>query len=151
LSDGTRASAGLRSQRLSRSLVVAEIALAFALLCVSVSLIANLRSLRRQSAGFDIDTVLTFSFTLPNGILSDGAQRNAYLLSLRTALASVPGVAGVAFANQIPLDGCCLSISLYPEGATAGVDSSISVSFVAVTPSYFETMRIPLDRGRFLT
>ena len=50
LGEGARASAGARSRRLSQSLVVAEIALAFALLAVSAMLISHLRNLSRTSA-----------------------------------------------------------------------------------------------------
>ena len=55
LGDGARASAGARSRRVSQSLVVAEIALAFGLLAVSAVLILQLRELSRVSPGFDAD------------------------------------------------------------------------------------------------
>ena len=52
LGEGARASAGARSRRLSQSLVVAEIALAFGLLAVSAVLILHLRNLSRDIARF---------------------------------------------------------------------------------------------------
>ena len=73
LGEGARASAGARSRRLSQSLVVAEIALAFALLAVSAILIIHLRNLSRTSAGLDADHVLTFVLSIPGPIADDPA------------------------------------------------------------------------------
>ena len=118
LGDGVRASAGARSRRVSQSLVVAEIALAFALLAVSAVLIVHLRNLSRVSPGFDADDVLTFvaqrararSPTIPASAFpcSDGWSRRCR---------AIPGVDEVAFANQLPLDGCCWARTIYPKAA----------------------------------
>ncbi len=53
LSEGVRASAGARSRRLSRSFVVAEVALAFVLLAVSAMLVTELYHVTRVWPGFD--------------------------------------------------------------------------------------------------
>lgn len=151
LSDGARTTAGVRSRRLSRWLVIAEIAFAFALLIVCGVLIAHLTNLSRSSPGFDANNLLTFQVTIADSILSDEAKRVPYQASLVRALEAMPGVTGVTFANQLALDGCCLSTTIYPEGSAPGVDVTRGVSFVPVTPSYFQTLRIPLRSGRLLT
>src|SRR4029079_15674697 len=68
LGDGVRSSAGVKSRRLSASLVVGEIALAFALLAVGALLIDNIRALQRTSPGFETGHLLTFQVTLPDAI-----------------------------------------------------------------------------------
>ena len=60
LTEGVRASAGGPVRRLSQALVVAEIALAFTLLTVSVILVVHLRNLARVPTGFDPNGLLTF-------------------------------------------------------------------------------------------
>jgi hypothetical protein len=116
LTDGVRGSAGARVRRLSQSLVIAEIALAFALLAVSALLIAQLRTLLRMSPGFDPDQLLAFQVTIPQPIAAREETRFPYQRRLLGALEAIPGVAGAASANQLPLAGCCFATTIYPEG-----------------------------------
>ena len=151
LGEGARGSAGARSRRLSQSLVVAEIALAFALLAVSAILISHLRNLSRTSAGLEADQVLTFVASIPGSIADDPAKRIPFQRRLVEALQVIPGVDAVAFANQLPLDGCCLGTNIYPEGRPADLMAGQRTSLMAISPDYFRVMGIPLRRGRLLS
>ncbi len=150
LNAGVRASASARVRRVSRWLVVAEIALAFALLVVTAVLIAHMRSLVRTSPGFNPEQLLTFNLTMPDAIASRDESRAAHQKRLVDAIEAVPGVNTAAFANQLPLDGCCLSGTLLPEGRAIGVGSGERVSLVIATPSFVRAMQIPLLNGRLL-
>jgi putative ABC transport system permease protein len=150
LGEGARASAGARSRRLSQSLVVGEIALAFVLLAVSAILIGHLRNLSRTSAGLDADHVMTFVASIPSSIADDPAKRIPFQRRLVEALRVIPGVDAVAFANQLPLDGCCLGTDIYPEGRPADLMAGQRTSLMAISPDYFRAMGIPLRRGRLL-
>ena len=149
LSDGVRTSAGMRSRRLSQSLVVAEIGLAFTLLSVSGVLISHWIQLTRVHPGFDPDRLLTFQLNVPPALASDGARRNPYEKRLTGALQAIAGVSSVAITNQLPLS-CCFSTLIYPEGRVADPASTTRVSFLTVNPEYWRTMRIPLRSGRLL-
>ena len=151
LGEGVRASASARSRRLSQSLVVAEIALAFGLLAVSTVLIFQLRALSRISPGFDADHVLTFVLSVPGTIADNRDTRVPYQRRLIEALETISGVDVVGFANQLPLDGCCQSTTIYAEGRPADLSASQRTSLMAVSPGYVPAMRIPLRRGRLLT
>jgi putative ABC transport system permease protein len=151
LGEGARASAGARSRRMSQSLVVAEIALAFALLAISAILITHLRDLSRTSAGLDADHVLTFVASIPGSIAADPAKRIPLQRRLVEALQGIPGVDAVAFANQLPLAGCCLGTNIYPEGRPADLMAGQRTSLMAISPDYFRVMGIPLRRGRLLS
>jgi predicted permease len=151
LSAGVRVSAGARVRRLSQSLVVAEIALAFTLLAVSAALIVHLRNLARTSPGFDADHLLTFSVAIADSIASDDAARVSYQRRLAQAVGAIPGVASAGFANRLPLTGCCLSVTIYREGHPVDSKAVERTSYVIADPGFFRTMRIPLRRGRFLT
>jgi putative ABC transport system permease protein len=150
LGDGARVSAGVRIRRLSSSLVVSEIALAFALLVVSAVLLLHLRSLSGTSPGFDPDGVLTFRVSLPGTIADDDRTRVPMQQRLVDAVRSIPGAEEVAFVNQLPLNGCCMSTSIYREGRPADLSAAQRTSLMAISPGYFRAMRIPLQRGRFL-
>src|SRR5262249_34297650 len=99
LRDGVRASAGTGIRKLSQTLVIVEIALAFTLLAVSTVLIAHLRHFTRVSPGFDPDHLLTFQLTLADSIYSTPAHVS-YQERLIEALDAIPGVTSAAFANQ---------------------------------------------------
>ena len=151
LGEGVRASAGARSRRMARSLVAAEIALAFALLTASAMLILHLRDLSRVQPGFDHENLVTFILSLPGTIAREEDRRIAIQQRYIEELGAIPGVEAVAFANQLPLDGCCMTATIYAEGRVDDPGKSQRTSLMAVSPSYFNTLRIPLKRGRYLT
>ncbi|MBV9226577.1 MAG: SpoIIE family protein phosphatase [Acidobacteriaceae bacterium] len=151
LSNGVRASAGARSRKLSRFLVIAEIALAFTLLSVSALLISQLQELHHTSPGFDPDHLLTFQLSPNASLTTQAKQLITYQDRLTQALGALPGVTDVALANQVPLNGCCISSTLFPEGSINGSDMLRPVSFMVVSPGYFKTIRVPLRKGRLLT
>ena len=149
LTEGVRASAGARSRRLSQSLVVAEVALAFVLLAVSAVLVAELYRLTHISPGFDPEHLLTFQLTFSPDEIPGKPGRIAYQERLLQALQAIPGVSGAAFVNQLPLN-CCFSTAIFPEGPSANPSRGETVAFLPVSLDYFRTMRIPLRRGRLL-
>jgi predicted permease len=148
LSDGVRASAPARSRGLSRGLVVAEIALAFVLLSVSAVLIAHLNRLLHTTAGFDPDGLLTFSVNTSSAEYMDMDRLVPLQKRLLQAIQRIPGVSGAALVNHVPLAGCCYITTLFPEGSPAGDSAGREVNFIVISPGYFQTMRIPVLRGR---
>src|SRR5262249_9007508 len=56
-----------------------------------------------------------------------------------------------AFANQLPLNGCCMGMAIYPEGRPLDPNMSQRMSLMAISTGYFRAMRIPLRSGRLLT
>jgi predicted permease len=151
LGDGARTTAGTRSRRLSRSLVVAEIALAFGLLAASAVLILNLRNLSRIAPGFDPDRVVTFNISVPGTIAQDAATRVPFQRRLVEAIDAVAGTDDVAFTNQMPLDGCCFGAPIYAEGRPVDPGAQQRTALMAASPGYLRAMRIPLRAGRLLT
>jgi predicted permease len=146
---GARSSAGPRSQRALQSLVIGEIALAFALLAVSALLIAHLRSLSRISTGFDANHLLTFVLSVPGTIANNPDARIPIQQRFVDSLRTIPGVDEVAFANVLPLKSCCWSTTVYAQGNTVDSTASQKTSLMAVSVGYLRTMRIPVRRGRF--
>ncbi len=149
LTEGVRASTTLSSRRLSQSLVVAEIALAFTLLGISALLLAQLSKLYRVSPGFDSDDLLTFAVTADPSRYPDSAF-HSYQRQLLGAIEATPGVSGATFTNELPLAGCCFATKIYPEGSSVDPQAVQSIDFHGVSPNYFRVMRIPLYSGRFL-
>jgi predicted permease len=151
LSDGARASASARSRNISRFLVIAEVALAFTLLTLSATLVIQLDALLRTRPGFDPNHLLTFQVSVGEAEYPDAKKLAPYQARLLEAVQSVPGVRHAAFVNQLPLDGCCLSTTIFPDGRTIDAGAVQRVSYLVASPDYLAAMRIPLVKGRFLT
>ena len=152
LSEGVRASAAAPAQRLSKAFVVAEIALAFALLTTSAILVVHMRNLERVPLGFDPDGLVAFNLTLPRGAGTSkerAEQRRAAQARLMDALRQTPGVTGAAFAGQLPAGPFCGDTPIYVEGRPPDAPGQ-RVCPVGATPDFFSTMRIPLRAGRLL-
>jgi putative ABC transport system permease protein len=150
LSAGVRASTGARIRRLSQSLVVAEIALAFTLLAVSAALIVHLSSLAHTAPGFDPNGLLTFTISMADPMASRAAARVPYQKRLIDAVAAIPAVTDAGYATHLPLTGCCLSVTIYREGQPPESRPIQRTSYVVANPGFFRAMRIPLRSGRFL-
>ena len=149
LGEGARGSAGTRSRRASQSIVVAEIALAFVLLASSGLLLMHLRSLSRTAAGFDTSNLLTFVVSASAAsVAAEG--RTAFQGRVIEALARVPGIDEVGFANQLPLDGCCLTANIYPDGRPVDTSEAQRTSLMAVSSGFVKALRLPLRSGRLL-
>jgi predicted permease len=159
LSEGVRASAGTPARRLSKALVVAEIALAFTLLATSAILVVHLRNLGRVPLGYEPDGLLTFQLTLPNPVTPPNLTRaeRAQLAEARLAaraqlmdtLRRTPGVTGVSYSNQLP--GLCIGQTSFSVDGRAADANEQRACLISATPDFFSTLRIPLRDGRLLT
>jgi serine phosphatase RsbU (regulator of sigma subunit) len=141
---------GLISRWLSQSLVVSEIALAFVLLSGGAVLVSELYRLTRVSPGFDPEHLLTFQLTFSRDAVPGKPTQVAYQERLIQEIAAIPGVGGAAIVNQLPLNGCCFSTAIFPEGALANPSNAERVAWLPISTGYFRTMRIPIHRGRLL-
>jgi putative ABC transport system permease protein len=159
LSEGVRASASAPARRVSKALVIAEIALAFTLLTTSAILVVHLRNLGQVPLGYEPDGLLTFELavrspaTPPNlsrleraGLAQARLTERARLMD---AVRQVPGVTGVAYVNQVP--GLCQGATSFSVDGRPADATEQRACFIATTPDYFSTMGIPLREGRLLT
>ncbi|HEY7055913.1 MAG TPA: ABC transporter permease [Vicinamibacterales bacterium] len=145
LQDSSRRAAGHQLTR--RSLVVAEIALAFVLLVSAGLLLRSLQQLFAIDPGFDGSRVLTMQVQVsPRKFDKDAAER--FFGQALDAVRDVPDVAAAAWTSQLPLSGDDDEYGAHFEEDEAAV--GYNVFRYAVTPDYFETIGIPLKRGRLL-
>ena len=153
LKEGGRGSTGDRgSHALRRTLVVAEVALALTLLTGAGLLLKSFARLQGVDPGFDPDNLLTFNIALPPTRYHNDTAQAAFWDQVFPAIGRVPGVVGVAGTSVMPFGGSWSTGSFEIEGYTApenqpGPWGDIRV----VSPQFFEAMRIPLLRGRYLS
>ncbi len=151
LKEGGRSGTGDRGgQVVRRTLVIAEVALALALLVGGGLLLRSFARLSNVDPGFDARNLLTFAVSLPVARYPDDAARRAFYNEALTRIAALPGVQHVAAASVLPFSGGWSTGSFNVEGYPVA-DDEVSPwgDQRIVSPGYFETMGAPLLAGRF--
>jgi predicted permease len=131
-----------------RTLVVAEIAIALVLLVSAGLLLRSLQHLFAIDPGFEASHVLTMQVQESGHRFDSDSARAQFFTQALEAVRQVPGVASAAFTSQLPLSGDYDSFGVQ-FASDPNVNNEAGLRY-AVSPGYFETMRIPLRRGRLL-
>jgi putative ABC transport system permease protein len=149
---GRSSASGGRSHRLRDMFVVLEIALALVLLIGSGLLIRSFGRLRAEDPGFDSSNLLTVRLLLPNAKYSQDTQRIAFFQQLVQRVQSLPGVRSAGAISFLPFTGLGAATRFDLEGRPAPAKGQEPTGDVRVVDGgYFQTMRIPLLKGRFFT
>jgi putative ABC transport system permease protein len=147
LQQSSRSTAG-GHQRTRQVLVVAEVGLALVLLVSAGLLLRSLRGLFAIDPGFDGSHVLTMQVQESGHQFDTNGARDRFFTRTLEAIRQVPSVTEAAFTSQLPLSGDYESFGV--QFASDPNDNSEAAVRYAVSPDYFEAMRIPLRRGRLL-
>jgi predicted permease len=152
LHDGGRGgSAGAARQRVRSLLVMAQVAGSLALLVVAGLFVRNLHQAQYIDVGFDPANVLTVRLD-PQQIGYESARANTFFDELDRRIRALPGVEASSMSFSVPLGYIAGGYVVRPEGESASKDGPrAAIGCNSVSPTYFETMRIPLVRGRAFT
>jgi putative ABC transport system permease protein len=142
---GPTTTSGRRRNRVHHALVVAETALGFTLLICSGLLIRSVIKVLVIDPGFDTHTV-AFDVALTKLRYPDPSKVRFYD-KLLPQLAALPGVAKVSAVHPLPLHGPSWTNCTIAGFPTEGYNIPTATDAV-VEPGYFETLSIPLVRGR---
>jgi predicted permease len=150
LADEGRGNTGLQMGRFSRWLVVGEVLLSCALLVVSGLMIKSIVSLGRIDYPFETDRVFMATFTLDEEKYRTDRDVAEALARLEERWSAVPGAQRVALSTGLPGQGGGSLMLL--EGRTYASDNERpTVLRAAVSPSFFDTLSVPILRGRGFT
>ena len=151
LKDGGRQLGGGRSSRLRQTFVVAELALAVVLLVGAGLLIRSFATLQAVPPGFDSHDVLTLRVSLPSRKYGN-AQSLRFFADAIDRIRALRGVEAAGAISYLPFAGLgagtdfsIVGQAAPPPGLTYGVNVSVCDN------GYFQTMRLPLRRGRWFT
>jgi predicted permease len=150
LKEGGRSGGAVRD-RLRTAVIVGELALALVLLVGAGLLIRSGLALERVSPGFDPSHVLAARLSLPPTEYTDPERVLQAFEQVAAAAAAVPGVRAAALTSQVPMGPGGNGNGLIPEGVAFDVKNSVQSRLRVVTPGYFDTMGIPVVRGRAIT
>ncbi|HLJ51477.1 MAG TPA: ABC transporter permease [Bryobacteraceae bacterium] len=136
------------SRRLRSTLVVTQVAIAFALLIGAGLLIHSFLMLLRVNPGFTVENAVTLTTQLPPSALPREKRIAVYKL-IRERLMAMPGVQDVGTVSRLPLMGQNLGTTLWIEGRPmVRSEATPDIEYRVATPTYFTTMGIPLEKGR---
>ena len=152
LKEGGRGSSGAR-HRTQSVFVVVEMAMALVLLVGAGLMIRSLAALWGINPGFDPRNALSFQTSLTSDpSVTPDQLRAKYRESVRQ-FQSVPGVESVSMiGGSLPMTGDS-EIPFWLEGQPKPANEMEMpfALFYLVTPPYQQAMRIPIQRGRFLS
>jgi len=150
LAAGGRGVAGASGIHRARSaLVLGEVALAFVLLAGASLLLRSFERLQQVDPGFAADRVLTARITLPRIAYPEEERWLAFGRELLARTAAEPGVRSAALVSDAPLGDSPPYWSFEIQGAESPAPGAVQDAAVfTASASYFETLRIPLIRGR---
>src|SRR4029079_15738267 len=148
---GRGMTASRRSRRLSDVMVAAEVALALMLLVGAGLLIRSFVNLTSVSPGFRTSGVVSFEIVLPETRYANGAAKRELYSTLMDGVRALPGVVHAGAVSALPLSplGTQFDIPFTIDGVSATAPSAgARAAYRAVMAGYFETMAIPLVKGR---
>ncbi len=148
--DTGSASGGMRKARLASALVVAQISLSLLLLICAGLFIRSFMSAQQINPGFNPHNVLIATYDLFTGGYSE-ASGVEFDRQLVAKLKAQPGIQSVALSSRVPLGFGGGSTAVNPEGYVSQANESMETQVAIVTPNYFQTLQIPLVKGRDFT
>ncbi len=153
LKAGSKNATGGGELRLWRnSLVVAEVALGLVLLIGAGLMIRSFGSLVNVPPGFDPENVLTGRISMTRASYENTEERVRYVNQTLERLKALPGVESAAFAAPMPFSGGNVGSDFRIEGRPSPEPGKEpSASNRSVTSQYFQSIKIPLRKGRYFT
>jgi predicted permease len=132
--------------RLSRTLIVCQVAIAMVLVSTAFVLMGTFLKLHALPSGVEPKQLAVFQVSLKGDRYANTRQTMQFITRVLDDLSQAPGVDRAAAVNGLPLDR-----GLNEGGAPADRPQLQQiVEFRAVTPGYFQTMGISLLAGRDL-
>ena len=155
MQDSARGMSEGRKLRGFRSfLTAAQVALSLVLLVGAGLLLKSFARLQNEKTGFQTTNILTMKVSLASDLYKETPARAATFERLLDQAKTVPGVRSAAVISKLPLEAGTAGLNTFEiEGqANTGVQRDMPVAFERpASGSYFETMGIPLVRGRTFT
>jgi predicted permease len=129
--------------------VVVQFALSLVALIGAGLFLVSLRNAQNIDPGFDTHNLGMLSFDL-GSLNYDPARMREFQRRALETVQTLPGVKSVTFATNVPMfGGAAISRSVFPEGEEGtSTRNGILTQTDDIAPDYFQTLGIPVIRGR---
>ncbi len=142
---------GAPRHRLRAALVAGQVALSVVLLIASALLAESFWSLESVHPGFDPTGALTMTVSLPAAAYPDDVRRTAFVRDAVARLETLPGVRSASASVGLPMSVGVMAPFLAEGQPPVSIGERPLGEWEAISPGYFDTMGIPLLRGRAFT
>jgi predicted permease len=150
LAESGRGTRSIARRGVRNILIATEAAVALVLVVGSTLLIHSFWAVMSVDAGFDPTGVAAMEMSVPSTKYQAPEASARFYQQLLERVRSIPGVAAAGATNSPPLAGGGPDGGFIFEGGTRDPNARLSANYFVVTPGYFETLRIPIVRGRAL-
>jgi len=149
--EGRGVSAGHSRAHLKNILVIGQVALSLLLFIGAGLLLHSFVRLLQVDPGFDARNVLTMNLSLPTVKYAKPEQQIAFFDEVIRRVSALPGVRSAATSAALPLAWIRITPVL-PEGQPdAPLPKRPFLDIEAISPQWFQTMRVPFRSGRAFT
>jgi predicted permease len=152
LKESGRGSGGAR-QRLQKTFVAGEVALALVLLIGAGLMLRSLRALWRVSPGYNPSHAITFNVSMPSAPNTTSAETRARLRQFDQKMLSIPGVdaVSVTLGSRPMIHDSSLPFWIIGRPRPANDNELPQSMFYLAENGFLQAMGITLERGRFIT
>lgn len=146
---GSRLGRSRKTDRSSNALIVAEVAMSVILLTAAGLTARSFAALASEDPGIDTEDLAV----VPMEILGDrsGEERRALYRELEARLGAVPGIRSVGLVSTMPVVDFTPGAWVNEPGVVHQGGDRPGAKYQVVSPGYFETAGIEVERGRRLT
>ncbi len=137
----------IRGFGLRNSLVVVQVALSLVLLAGAGLFLRSLQNASSIDLGMKPENILLMGFD-PKLHSYSREQTQQFLITLRERVSALPGVRSISFVDSLPLSIGGTGYNFKAAGLNGGPEQEVSADVYSVGSGFFETMGIPLLRGR---
>ena len=148
LAGAARTTTSASTGRTRNALVVAQVALAVVLLSAGGLMLNTIVRLSRVDPGFRADHVLTFRLALLGPRYATPESRTALVSDLLARFGALPDVRAAGVSSVVPFGGVRNATVIEIEGRNEQPGSRTIIDQRYVSPSYFQTLGIPMVSGR---
>jgi predicted permease len=149
--NGSRSGISVRSGKLRSVLVIGEMALTVVLVIGAALLIRTFMNLMSVDPGFAMHNVISMSMSVSGDRFQTTAPVAQVIREGTDRLLAVPGVIDAGVSNCLPMAGgfgMTFNVVGRPKGDSPFTGGA---GFCSISPGYFNTLKIPLLRGRSFT
>ena len=146
--DSSRGLVGPNSARLRNGLVIAEVAAAFVLAVGAALLVRTMLALQSTDSGYKRAGLLVVDADAPATNLEQSLDATRKFAAIFAELKAVPGVEDVAGVMGLPTGKYGSNGYYSVDRLSVDTNNGAQAVFSLASPDYFQTMGIPLLRGR---
>jgi putative ABC transport system permease protein len=151
LKNGGSTVAGSYKSRVRDFLVVGQIALAMVVLTGAGLMVNSFRRLESRDLGFNPEHLLTMKIRLPGLQYREPTRKLGFFNELLQRVNATPSVSSSALVSSLPADRLVVNTPIKVAGGPVSSVNRPLSALQTIGGKYFETMGIPMKKGRTFT